>query len=229
MKKRPNLRSGNSQGGNGDGNDDGNNGGTGDRPDRDMIENPEIETPEKSRILMYFLLLVVLMTFGGLIGAYLLISTNKAAEWRPFSLPIQVWISTVLILASSVTYHIAKTSLKKENYKSAKKWFVVTTVLGAAFISSQMLAWVELVNRGIYMKGNPYAGFFYILTSIHAIHVIGGITALGYVLLRTWSASSDARAKRKRDAEASAIGWYWHTMDGLWLVLLFLLGFWNNA
>ena len=60
------------------------------------------------------------------------------------------------------------------------------------FVSSQILAWLELVSRGLYVAGNPYVGFFYIFTAVHAVHVIGGICALGYILLRTW----DGRIKR---------------------------------
>ena len=57
-----------------------------------------------------------------------------------------------------------------------------TAVLGAAFISSQLLAWLELSERGLYFAGNPYAGFFYILTAVHALHVLGGVIALGLLL-----------------------------------------------
>jgi hypothetical protein len=63
---------------------------------------------------------VVLMTFGGLVAAYIVIATNNVAEWRPFALPIQVWISTFLILVSSVTYHIAKTAVDKDAQHAAK-------------------------------------------------------------------------------------------------------------
>jgi len=213
----------------GDSGDD-NNGGSGNdgkKPPKKEIEPTEEQSSDKSKVLMWFLLLVVIMTFGGLIGSYIVIATNNSIEWKPFSLPIQVWISTVVILASSVTYHLAKTFLNKDEQKKAKKWFLITTVLGAVFISSQILAWLALVNRGLYMQGNPYAGFFYILTAIHAIHVLGGIAALGYVILRNWDRSRSDKDTEKRKAEATSIGWYWHTMDALWLVLLFLLGFWK--
>ena len=224
---KPNVRGGKSRSGDGNGGSGGGGSGGGDNPDNRKIDDHERVIPEKSRILMWFLLIVVLMTFGGLISAYVVLATNNALEWQPFSLPLQVWISTVIILTSSVTYHVAKKALHRDEYQKARKWFVATTVLGAAFISSQLLAWMELVNRGLYMKGNPYAGFFYILTAVHAIHVLGGIIALGYVLLRNWKGSPQEGQKPKRKAEAQAIGWYWHTMDGLWLVLLFLLGFWK--
>jgi hypothetical protein len=109
----------------------------------------------------------------------------------------------------------------------AKKWFIATTVLGASFISSQILAWLALSRSGLYVQGNPYAGFFYILTMVHAVHVLGGIAALGSILLRTWRpARIGAEISRSRTM-AQVIGWYWHLIGALWLVLLFLLGYWK--
>lgn len=184
-------------------------------------------TAAKSRILTAFLLLVVVMTFGGLVAAYVVIATNRVAEWRPFALPIQVWISTAIICISSLTYHFAKTRLDADQRLTARKWFVVTTVLGAAFISSQILSWLELTKRGLYMQGNPYAGFFYIMTAVHAVHVVGGIAALGSVLLRVWHPTSKTETIAKRRAIAQTVGWYWHFMGGIWIVLFVLLGFWK--
>jgi len=174
-----------------------------------------------------FLLLVVAMTFGGLMAAYVVLATNRSLEWQPFALPIQVWISTAIIIASSATYHIAKIKLDRDQREMAKNWFIVTTILGAAFISSQILSWLELTKRGLYMQGNPFAGFFYILTAVHAVHVAGGIVALGSVLLRVWHPTSNEEAILKRRSIAQVVGWYWHFMGGIWIVLFLLLGFWQ--
>lgn len=208
----------------GDGRDPG---GGGDGPNSDDRVQPELFVPNKSRILTGFLLVVVLMTFGGLIAAYIVIATNGVAEWQPFALPIQVWISTAIIIASSVTYHLGKLSVERQRQPSAKKWLVVTTVLGAAFISSQLLSWLALVNRGLYMQSNPYAGFFYIMTAVHAVHVLGGIAALGAILLRVWHPTENPNNIARRKTLAQVVGWYWHFMGGLWIVLFVLLGFWK--
>jgi cytochrome c oxidase subunit 3 len=183
--------------------------------------------PEKSRLLTGFLLLVVAMTFGGLMAAYVVLATNRSLEWQPFALPIQVWISTAIIIISSITYHFAKLKLDRDQREIAKKWFVVTTVFGAAFISSQILAWLELTKRGLYMQGNPYAGFFYILTAVHAAHVLGGIVALGSILLRVWQPTLNEDAVLKRRSIAQVVGWYWHFMGAIWIALFLLLGFWQ--
>ena len=96
FKKRPtrSLPGGGRPGGNG-----GNGGGNGSNPggpgggdptSSDL--GPDDVNRDKSRVIAWFLLLVVLMTFGGLIGAYIVIATNGALEWTPFNLPVQVWI-----------------------------------------------------------------------------------------------------------------------------------------
>ncbi len=229
-QRRANLSSGIGGGGNrnrgGGGNNGGDNGG-GNNPKDDFTEQTEPYSSNKLRIAMWFLLLVVIMTFGGLIGAYIVISTNGVMEWKPFDLPIQVWVSTFLILASSLTYKIAQRAIDSNKQQKARNWLLATTVFGGIFIASQILAWFELVRRGVYVQSNPYAGFFYILTAVHAVHVLGGIAALGYVVLRTWQETSSNAEIIKRQQISNAVGWYWHFMDGLWIVLFLLLGFWK--
>jgi len=155
------------------------------------------------------------------------IATNNVAEWAPFTLPIQVWVSTALILASSGTYYIAEKAIKANIQERGKRFLLATTVLGGVFIASQLLAWVALSNRGLYMQGNPYVGFFYLLTAVHAVHVLGGITALSAILLRSWYPTSNEVAIRRRIGLAQVVGWYWHFMGLLWIVLFVLLGFWK--
>jgi cytochrome c oxidase subunit 3 len=213
---------GRKRGGGGGGGDNGDN----QNKDRKFEEIEEFR-PNKLRIAMWFTLMVVVMTFGGLISAYIVLSTNQELEWKPFALPVQVWLSTALIIASSVCYKIAQNNLNRERQKSAKQWLLATTVLGGMFISSQILLWFQLVREGVYMQSNPYAGFFYILTAVHALHVIGGICALGYIVLRAWYETNSEEELLRRKTTATVVGWYWHFMDGLWLVLILLLGFYK--
>lgn len=224
LRKRPLLGgSGGANGGNGGG---GNNGG--DEP----FDNSQTEQLyEKSfgipKILTMFLLVVVTMTFSGVIGAYIVISTNGVEEWKPFNLPFQVYFSTLLILASSFTYYAAQRSILFNKQQKSKNWLLVTTILGGMFVSSQILAWLQLVNRGLYVQSNPYVAFFYFMTALHAAHVLGGIIALGYVVLQNWQPTEAEKLIERRRDISRAVGWYWHFMGGLWLVLLCLLGFWK--
>ncbi len=215
-------------GGSGPGNN-GRNGGGGNGPGDDggADNRPEPFSPSKSRILTTFLLIIVVMTFGGLIAAYVVIATNKVQEWQPFDLPVTLWISTLLLLLSSVAYFISERATFSKNQPRAKSWLLITTSLGGIFLASQILSWLELTQRGLYMRGNPYVGFFYILTAVHAVHVIGGIVALSTILLKSWAPARNANELAKRISFAQVVGWYWHFMGALWIVLFVLLGFWK--
>jgi len=230
-KKRRKRRSGITSGPGGGNRNNGGNGGGGDDNNGpfppDLPEGSSRPGTNIPRILTAFLLLVVMMTFGGLISAYIVIATNGVPEWRPFSLPLQVWISTAIILASSAVYHIAKKAFDEDQQEKAKKYLLATTGLGAAFISSQIIVWLELVQLGVYVHANPYAGFFYVLTALHALHVLGGVIALGSIVLRSWNETIYEPEIKRRQQLAQVVGWYWHFMGALWVVLFVLLGFWK--
>ncbi|MGC2237971.1 MAG: cytochrome c oxidase subunit 3 [Pyrinomonadaceae bacterium] len=197
-------------------------------PGKDFSEQKQQQRSNKLRITMGFMLLVVLMTFGVLIGAYIVTATNGTLEWKPFeNLPAPVWVSTFLILASSGTYKIFQNYLFIQKQKKAKNWLLATTILGAVFISSQILAWFALAGRGVYVHSNPYAGFFYILTAVHAVHVIVGIIILGYIVLRTWNETDSETELAQRKNISNTVGWYWHFMGALWIVLFLLLAFYK--
>lgn len=193
----------------------------------DELVDPNDFTPSRPRILTAFLILVVVMTFGGLLAAYIVLATNRAIEWQPFSLPIPVFLSTAIILASSVTYHLAFARISGDNRRSAQTWFIATTILAGVFIASQLVAWFELNRMGLYVEGNPYAGFFYILTGVHAIHVVGGIIALGSLVNGLWKTDQSDLERLRGFTMAQVVGWYWHTMGALWIVIFVLLGFWK--
>lgn len=197
----------------------------GDDGDRRHFDDATRPNAAKTRMLTYFLLMVVIMTFGGMIAAYLVLVTNGSTEWRPFTLPIQVWISTAIIILSSLAYIVAERSLVAEDHLKAKKWLLIATGLGACFISSQIVLWLELVSWGYYAYGNPYAGFFYILTALHAVHVLGGIIAMSSIVLRSWYAPKSEFEIERRKTIGQVVGWYWHTMGCLWLIIVGLLGF----
>jgi cytochrome c oxidase subunit 3 len=209
--------------GDGGGGDDGGGSGGGGGPEYPQPSSPQ-ETAanssvQKYRISMAAVLVVAFMTFVGLSMAYVMLAA--------FDLPFQLWISTGLILISSLTFEFGKNNLRSGGQMMARNWFCITTVLGAMFIASQVMAWLELVARGVYMSGNPYAGFFYILTAVHAAHVFGGMGALGYVVLKIWNQTKSKDELQRRYSAAKISGWFWHFLGILWVGLFLLLGFWK--
>ncbi|MEP6946756.1 MAG: cytochrome c oxidase subunit 3 [Acidobacteriota bacterium] len=226
-RKRSSLSAGSGPGGNGGGKKNPGGGGSDGPKNEEPDDDRDTFTDKKSKILTWFVMMVVMMTFGGLLAAYMVISNNKLDEWRPFDLPFELWISTFLIVASSATYSAGLKYTVANDHRLAKTWFLATAFIGWAFILSQIAAWFVLSRRGLIMLGNPYIGFFYMLTAVHAAHVIGGIVALGTVLRRSWLPATNDQDHFRRVTLAQVVGWYWHFIGVIWIVLFIVLGFWK--
>jgi cytochrome c oxidase subunit 3 len=188
------------------------------------------DSPQQYRIGMWLALAAILMMFAALSSAYVFRSTRTQLNWQPFAVPLMLWISTALILASSVTFEVARRALHRGAGEIYRLWLIVSLVLGLGFLVSQLLAWRGLVAQGIYLATNPHSSFFYLLTGLHAIHLLGGICGLSYLMLRARRSSAkldvEGRETRQR-ASVDAIGLYWHFMDGLWVYLFALLFLWR--
>jgi cytochrome c oxidase subunit III len=172
---------------------------------------------------MWVALASILMLFTALSSAYI-VRAASANDWQPLTMPRILWLSTALIVISSATLENARRKWKDAVNGSHRLWLLVTFALGIGFLISQVLAWRQLVRQGIYMASNPHSSFFYLLTAIHGVHLLGGLAALAYLSVRT-RASRDRLVLAKPQAGADAVMLYWHFMDFLWLYLFVLLFF----
>ena len=168
----------------------------------------------------------VVMLFTALTSSYIVRSAS-GNDWRPIAMPKVLWISTALIVISSLTMEVSRRSLKRQRNAGYGRWLMITVALGLAFLATQLLAWRQLVRRGIYMASNPYNSFFYLFTAAHGLHLLGGILALGYLMMRTTRQRSTVAGELRRAGAADAATIYWHFMDGLWVALFLLLFFWK--
>ncbi|MBA3765757.1 MAG: cytochrome c oxidase subunit 3 [Acidobacteria bacterium] len=186
-------------------------------------------TPDhRYRIGMWVALCSITMLFTALTSAYIVRSRlSTANDWQPISVPHMLWLSTALILLSSVTFEASRRLLKRDDDQGYRRWLTVTVLLGIGFLLTQWLAWRELVAKGIYLATNPHSSFFYLLTGVHALHLVGGILMLGYLLARAWRRQSELQSRNLRQDSANAAALYWHFMDGLWIYLFLLLFLWR--
>ncbi|HKQ99676.1 MAG TPA: cytochrome c oxidase subunit 3 [Pyrinomonadaceae bacterium] len=183
-------------------------------------------SPRKYRIGMWVALAGVLMLFTALTSAYI-VRASSSNDWRPLVMPRLLWFSTGLILVSSLTFEVARRTLKSGNVSGYQRWLLLTVLLGLGFLATQLLAWRQLVTQGMYIATNPHSSFFYVLTGAHGLHLLGGILGLDYLLLRSWRRRNEGHAAEKRLAMANAVALYWHFMDGLWIYLFLLLFLWR--
>ncbi len=183
-------------------------------------------SPARYRLGAWFAIGSILMLFVALTSAYI-VRSAAAIDWQPIAIPKVLWLSTVLILISSVTIEISRRSLKQKSEAGYGRWLAVTTLLGLGFLGSQVMAWRQLARQGIYLASNPYSSFFYLFTVAHALHLLGGLCALGYLLARKSKYRNQVDGELRRIGAADAVSIYWHFMDVLWVGLFGLLMFWR--
>ena len=168
----------------------------------------------------------VVMLFTALASAYIVRSASGNG-WRPIAMPKVLWLSTAVILISSVTMEVSRRSLKQQRNSKYSRWLMVTVALGLGFVGSQLIAWRQLLRQGVYVASDPHSSFFYLFTAAHGVHLLGGLVALTYLLLRTRKKRDTIEGELRRIGAADAASIYWHFMDGLWISLFLLLFFWN--
>ena len=189
---------------------------------RSVAANPG----NRFRTGVWVLIAGVVMLFTALTSSYIVRSASSN-DWQPIAMPKVLWLSTALILISSITMEVSRRSLKHQRDAGYSRWLTITAALGLAFLGTQLLAWRQLVRQGVYLASNPYNSFFYLSTAAHGVHLIGGILALGYLLRRTTIKRGTIEGELRRQGAADAATIYWHFMDGLWVALFFLLFFWK--
>ena len=185
--------------------------------------------PAPARTGVWVGIAAISMAFAAFTSA-LLVRQGATPDWRHFALPPILYFNTVVLLLSSGTMALAARRLTAAWELAADRppgavsagpgvsWLVLTLALGLLFVGGQLLAWRSLAAQGLYLATNPSSSFFYVFTAAHAVHLLGGIIALGWFLLRV-SAGSGAPPERA----LGAVALYWHFMDVLWLYLLLVL------
>lgn len=163
----------------------------------------------------------ITMMFAAFTSAYIV--RQAAGNWLEFELPALFFVSTGVILLSSASLHGSYTAFKKGREKLYKGLMVLTFLLGLAFVVLQYQGWQALAASGVELTTNPSGSFVYVISGIHAAHVLGGIAALVVALIHAFALPFRFSAARKLRFELTAT--YWHFVDLLWLYLLFFFLF----
>jgi cytochrome c oxidase subunit 3 len=179
-------------------------------------------SPEPSRTGIWVGLAAITMSFAALTSA-LIVRQGTASDWRHFTLPSVLYLNTLILLASSVTLEVAKRRLagfalgRERRISRPLAGLAATLLLGLAFVAGQYLAWQQLRAQGLFLATNPSSSFFYLLTALHALHVLGGLAGLSLVINRLLRSTL-------RRSTVDVTAYYWHFMGVLWLYLFLLLG-----
>jgi cytochrome c oxidase subunit 3 len=162
-----------------------------------------------------------LMFFSGLFAALFTIRAHLTA-WPPTGTKLDVvqsGIFTIILVASSFTMQWAVYLIEHRRRAGARRWTIITIVMGAVFVGNQIYEWTHLATR---WYTNAYGSVFYITTGIHGLHVFLGLVAMLFLLFRMRGTEGDPGEL----STFQAVSYYWHFVDVVWIGLysaLFLL------
>ncbi len=164
----------------------------------------------------------IIMMFAGFTSAYIV--RRAGGNWVEYKLPDLFWVSTVVILLSSITLYIAHKAFKSDNRQRYRLFLGITLLLGLGFVGLQYAGWKELMGYGILLEGNPSGAFLYVISGMHAAHVLGGILFLVIFFIKSLR-NLDPVKKLMQDINpektlgVDIMATYWHFVDILWIYL----------
>ncbi len=158
----------------------------------------------------------IVMMFAGLTSAYIV--KRSQANWSMLEMPKAFWISTGIILLSSLTMYLAQKAFLNREMRKYRQLLGITAILGILFLILQVIGFVGYEQQDIRLTGagsNASYSFLLAIASLHGAHVLGGVIALIVVYLRALSTKSRNYSAVPVDVAAT----YWHFVDLLWIYL----------
>ena len=174
-----------------------------------------------ARVGLWVFLAVVTSLFGLFVSAYYMRltghhGTGPATDWTPLTEPPVLWLNTLLLILSSVAMQASRRAVRMGSIQRAGNALLLGGLLTLAFLGGQVFAWTQVRNSDAFSPLNPAVAFFYLLTAVHGLHLLGGLYVWARTLART----------RRKEVEAADVqlsielcSVYWHFLLLVWLGL----------
>jgi len=182
----------------------------------DAVSGRSLDTNSKTIGLVTFLA-VATSLFGLFISAYAL--RMKMPDWSPLAEPDILWINTGILVLASIAFQWTRNAAVNGKDQSVRIGMTIAGTLTIMFLLGQLLAWQQLQASGYYLSSNPANAFFYLLTAVHGLHLLGGLWVWARSTIKAWT-GSDAESVRI-SVELCTI--YWHFLLLVWAVLFGML------
>lgn len=176
-----------------------------------------------AKIGLSVFLAVITSLFALFISAYYMRmghGHSDVHDWHPLVEPPVLWLNTAMLILSSVAMQWTRAKIAQGNLPRARSGLLASGLLTLAFLAGQFIAWREIRLSGFFTPNNPAIAFFYLLTAVHGVHLLGGLYVWARTLIRM----------RRKDIEAIDVRVsvelctvYWHYLLLVWLVLFALL------
>ncbi len=192
---------------------------------QDINREREFMRVHPYRFALWLGLASIVMIFAGLTSAYVV--RQAGGNWVDFVLPRAFAVSLGLVVLSSVFMQWAYMAFSRENLRQYKIALTVTLLLGIGFLITQFIGWQQMQDIGIYLTGNPSGAFVYVISYVHAAHVIGGLLFLIIFLIKAVLLTRNPakvlilKADESRKVKVELMATYWHFVGVLWIYLYF--------
>tara|TARA_R110000868_G_scaffold144149_1_gene362874 strand:- start:11 stop:598 length:588 start_codon:yes stop_codon:yes gene_type:complete len=182
-----------------------------------------LRTARSYKLILLFAMVSMTMMFAGLTSAFV-VSKSRVDWLKDFQLPTAFYYSTIVIIGCSVTFHLAKKAIQKDNKSATTTFLLATLALGILFVILQFVGFGQIVENGYYFTGSESSittTFLYIVTVVHLIHLAGGLISLLIIIYNHFKQKYNST--QTLGIELGAM--YWHFLDFLWLYLFVFLYF----
>lgn len=173
-----------------------------------------------AKIGLWTFLAVITSLFGLFISAYWMRMEHAHGDWNPLAVPRLLWLNTALLILSSAGMQGARGAAGRAQPDRVRVALIAGGVLALAFLAGQLVAWRQLSASGYFMASNPAIAFFYLLTGVHGLHLLGGLFVWGKTVVRMTQPGVELIDVRL-SVELCTV--YWHYLLLVWLVLFALL------
>lgn len=193
--------------------------------DIEDVNRERLQQAKAYKTMLVFAMGSIVMIFAGLTSAYV-ISKNRPDWLKDFELPQAFLWSTIAIVLSSVTFHLAKKAIAKDNRSTTSLMLGLTLVLGLIFVVLQFQGFGQVVDAGYFFTGSQSTittSFLYVVVLVHIAHLVGGLISLLIVIYNHYKQKYNSN--QMLGIELSAM--FWHFLDFLWLYLFLFFTFYK--
>lgn len=175
------------------------------------------------KLLLLFAMGSMTMMFAGIVSAFV-VSKSREDWMKDFQFPTAFYLSTIIIILCSVTFHLAKKAIQKDNRQLTTSLLLLTLALGIGFVLCQFKGFHQLMDSGYFFTGpesNIATTFLYVIATVHLVHLAGGIISLLIIIYNHFKQKYNPT--QTLGIELGAM--YWHFLDLLWVLLFLFLYF----
>jgi len=169
------------------------------------------------KVALGFFLVVATVLFSLFTISYFI--RMELPDWRPLAEPAQLWFNTGLLLLSSVLFQLARNKVSRGEARNVFTLYLAGGIAAFLFIGGQLMVWNGLLEAGVYLTPNPAASFYYLLTGVHAAHLLGGLWVWSKTSIRLVSGAEPKDVRLS--IELCTL--YWHFLLVVWLVMFAVL------